>query len=199
MKIIIVGAGVSGVSTYLLLRRLLRSRDSCEIHLYEAHKPRGALLSGGSKPRDLTDSAVAVGNIISLTPSSVRLLRYVDARLHDIFVTRGYLNEHYTYRSARGHTLAVVPASYEKHPVDHTITCPRYDSWCWLHEAVGEDNIRYRKVVGVDLAGERPVVKFADGGEEDADLVVGADGVRSVVKRALFGDEDDRQYAPCYE
>lgn len=51
----------------------------------------------------------------------------------------------------------------------------------------------------MNLDGERPVVYFADSGREDADLVVGADGVRSVVKKALFSHENRSKYEPQFE
>ncbi len=82
----------------------------------------------------------------------------------------------------------------------HTLYISRHGLWLSLKEAVGEGKILYRKVVEVDLSGgPKPVVRFEDGGEEEADLVVGADGVRSVVKKGVFGAEDEGVYAPHYE
>jgi len=203
MKIIIVGAGFSGVSTYLLLRRMCPPPEH-DVILYDAHDPREMQLrlEGLASPapdRGTQDSAAVVGNIISLEPPAVRLMRYIDPKLYETFKARSYTNQYYTLRSARGHTLAVIPTADGALPVEHTLTCPRYDSWRWLHEHVGYDHIRYRRVTKVDLSGDRPIVYFADGGRDDGDLVVGADGVRSVVKRALFGDENETKYGPAFE
>lgn len=204
MKIIIVGAGVSGLSTYLQLCKLLLSFDSHTILIYESQKPRETVPSGTSDPslsdlEDLTDSTAVVGNSIGLTPNSVRLLKYINTKLYETFKVRGYVSESYTFKTARGHTLAVMSTGDKRSPEEYTISCPRYGLWKCLHDVVGEDKIQYRKVIDVDFSGEKPVVRFADGGEEDADLVVGADGVRSVVKKAIFGEEDERKYAPHYE
>jgi 2-polyprenyl-6-methoxyphenol hydroxylase-like FAD-dependent oxidoreductase len=49
------------------------------------------------------------------------------------------------------------------------------------------------------LESDRSIVRFADGAIKIADLVIGADGVRSIVKRAVFGREDETNYAPVYE
>ncbi|KAF7195957.1 Zeaxanthin epoxidase, chloroplastic [Pseudocercospora fuligena] len=49
------------------------------------------------------------------------------------------------------------------------------------------------------MSGDRPVVKFEDGRSSAVDLVVGADGVHSVVKRSIFGEADKSQYAPRFE
>ena len=148
---------------------------------------------------DLTDSTAVVGNTIGLAPNSVRLLKYIDTRLYGIFKARGYANQAYTFKTARGHTLAVTSTGDKGFPEEYTVSCQRHDLWKCLHEVVGEDKIKYRKVIDVDLSGKKPVVKFADGGKEDADLVVGADGVRSIVKRAILGEEDECKYAPHYE
>lgn len=204
MKVAIVGAGVSGLSTYLQLRKLLTPPDSHTIAIYESQKPdhRGPSSNSNAalaRPEGLTDSAAVVGNSILLSPNSVRLLKSIDSELYEIFRARGYVSETYTFKTARGQTLAVLPTHDGKLPREYSISCPRYELWKCLHEVVGEDKIQYRKVVQVDLEGRKPIVKFADGGEEDADLVIGADGVRSVVKKAIFGDDNERIYAPHYE
>lgn len=204
MKIIIVGAGVSGLSTYLQLRKVLPAFDSHTILVYESQKRRESVPSGTSSPslsklEDLTDSTAVVGNTIGLAPNSLRLLKYIDSRLYESFKARGYVSQNYTFKTARGHTLAVTSTGDKGSPEEYTISCPRYGLWECLHDVVGEDKIRYRKVIDVELTGQKPIVKFADGGQEDADLVIGADGVRSVVKKAIFGEENERKYAPNYE
>ena len=41
--------------------------------------------------------------------------------------------------------------------------------------------------VGVEPGGERAVVRFKDGSADEADVVVGADGIRSAVRASLLG------------
>ena len=48
----------------------------------------------------------------------------------------------------------------------------------------------------VAKSGLRPVVRFQDGEEVEADLVVGADGISSVVRKGLFGK--DKAFRPKY-
>lgn len=50
-----------------------------------------------------------------------------------------------------------------------------------------------RRCIAIDRQGPRPVARFADGSNVEADLVVGADGIHSAVRSALFGPE-----APVY-
>ena len=204
MKIIIVGAGVSGLSTYLQLRKVLPASSSHTILAYESQQPRESLSSAASNPsppeaEDLTDSAAVVGNSIGLGPSSLRLLRYIDNRLYNLFKARGYVNHSYTFKRARGHTIAVTSTGDRGSPEEYTISCPREGLRRCLHQIVGKDQIEYRKVTRVDLTGKKPIVEFADGGKEDADLIVGADGVRSIIKKAIFEDDHEDRYAPRYE
>jgi 2-polyprenyl-6-methoxyphenol hydroxylase-like FAD-dependent oxidoreductase len=51
-----------------------------------------------------------------------------------------------------------------------------------------------REAVAVDCGGDRPVLRFREGDPVEADLVVGADGVRSTV-RGLFAPEAVPRYA----
>ena len=46
--------------------------------------------------------------------------------------------------------------------------------------------------VGVRNEADKAVATFADGSEFEADLIVGADGVRSIVRSTLFGDEQPK-------
>lgn len=54
----------------------------------------------------------------------------------------------------------------------------------------GEKVIQHRKVVDIAIpAADSPdptIIRFADGTEEHADLVIGADGLRSVVRKSMF-------------
>lgn len=68
-------------------------------------------------------------------------------------------------------------------------------------EAVGPKNIVYKKVTeakqAVPSERKKAAVVLEDGSEDEADLVIGADGVRSVVLRGVFGDEEMAK--PHYE
>jgi 2-polyprenyl-6-methoxyphenol hydroxylase-like FAD-dependent oxidoreductase len=199
MKIIIVGAGVSGLAAYLQLRKVLPAFETHEVTIYDSHQPQKTATPHTAASNDLTDSTAVVGSSIGLTPYSVRILRYIDEDLYRLFKSRGYVSKSYTFRTARGHTLAVLSSGDGGSPEEHTISCPRYELWRCLYETVGKDNVQHREVVNVELEADRSVVRFADGGEQVADLVIGADGVRSIVKRAIFGEEDEKSYAPVYE
>src|SRR5206468_4003455 len=46
--------------------------------------------------------------------------------------------------------------------------------------------------VGVEQKGERVTVRFANGHADEADVVIGADGIKSAVRTALFGPQEPR-------
>jgi 2-polyprenyl-6-methoxyphenol hydroxylase-like FAD-dependent oxidoreductase len=46
--------------------------------------------------------------------------------------------------------------------------------------------------IGVEQTAGRARVSFANGHEDDADVLIGADGIRSAVRTALFGPEESR-------
>src|SRR6185436_12222548 len=66
-----------------------------------------------------------------------------------------------------------------------------------LAEAAGLDRIHLRKrLVGIDDTGSAASLRFDDGSAAEADLVVGADGARSFVRRWMLG-YDDVLYSGC--
>jgi salicylate hydroxylase len=46
------------------------------------------------------------------------------------------------------------------------------------------------RLTGLEERGDRIVLAFANGAEVEAETVIGADGVRSVIRRALYGDDN---------
>ncbi|RYP75429.1 hypothetical protein DL769_003823 [Monosporascus sp. CRB-8-3] len=162
--------------------------------IYESHKPRGDGPSSNpntslSEQDDLTDTTAAVWISISLVPSSMKLLKDIDTGLYDIFQTRSYVNESYTFKATN---VSVTLTGDKGPPPEHTVSCPRYGLWECLPDIIGDEEIQNPKVAVVDLSGKKPIIKFADGDEEDADLVIGAGSVNSF--SALFSAGTYNEY-----
>ena len=98
-------------------------------------------------------------------------------------------------RSWRGKVLASIPAAeLEKKIGTPSAAVHRADLQALLAREVGEGTLRLGAEVEAfeqDESGVR--VLLADGSRESADILVGADGLRSRVKARLFGSEE-----PCY-
>lgn len=212
MRIIIVGAGVSGLSTYLLLEKRLppilgKTTRKLEFLIYDSHI---------SIPAGTGAGAGGIGNTSILPPTSIKILQQIDPELYTLFKSQGFENHAFTIRSARGHTLAKLPTTTTAitatvdQKEEYAISCPHAVLKECLREIVRRRGqpILQGKVVDVELRGgesldgnQKPRVKFSDGRPAvEADLIIGADGVHSVVKRAVFGQEaDERHYAPEFE
>ncbi|EXJ68878.1 uncharacterized protein A1O5_07810 [Cladophialophora psammophila CBS 110553] len=82
----------------------------------------------------------------------------------------------------------------------HAIMIARQSCWEILRDHVLRDSpdvVVHKKVVDVVIGDgkTRNVVKFEDGSREEADLVIGADGLRSVLRRAMFGTGEGKTNA----
>ncbi|MCG6656768.1 salicylate hydroxylase [Halomonas campisalis] len=69
------------------------------------------------------------------------------------------------------------------------LTIHRGDLLKALEAKLPAEAIRLGSKVASVEAGEQPVVHFEDGSSERLDLVIGADGIHSAVRRSLFGED----------
>jgi len=96
-------------------------------------------------------------------------------------------------RSWRGKVLASIPAAELEKIGRPSAAVHRADLQALLAREVGDGTLRVSAEVGAfeqDKGGVR--VHFADGSQERADILVGADGLRSRVRAGLFGPEEPR-------
>ena len=87
-------------------------------------------------------------------------------------------------------------------PPLYTLMITRQALWDALRDRVPDSAVLRKSVSRVSLGTQsaRPRIQFADGSPDDeADVFIGADGVRSVVKRAINGDGKVDGYPAVYE
>ncbi|KAF2471880.1 FAD/NAD(P)-binding domain-containing protein [Lindgomyces ingoldianus] len=209
MKIIIVGAGITGLSTYLHLLKHLPNSKSHTITIYESHKPRSSLPS--SNPpisiESLSTSTALVGGGLGVSPNGMRVLWELDEDLHDAVAAQGFPTEHFVFKGANGWVLGMqrtgdgkVRKEGEKEEI--CIASSRHGLWSVIMKTVGEGVVQYKKVISIgrDPHTGQVIVRTLDSegneGEDVADLLIGADGVKSVVRTALLGGEG--KYTPQY-
>ena len=172
LRIGIVGAGVGGLAAAIALRR-----QGHQIGVFE---------QAGKFAR--------VGADINLTPNAVRALdglgvgaavRRCGAR-PTFRISRDWDSGAETSRLAMGDVA-------EQQYGAPQITIHRADVLAALTEALPADQVQFGKrleTVRESAAGVR--LDFADGSSQTVDVVIGADGIHSRVRSALFGEEYPR-------
>ncbi|KAJ5739740.1 hypothetical protein N7533_012524 [Penicillium manginii] len=179
MKIVIIGAGISGCAMYLELQKHLPKPSGAESHeivIYEAYNTE-ADTTADQRPEGPTHSAtLLVGGGLGIAANGLRILQRLDDSLLQDVVRGGYAVSSSNMKSKNGSLLMSLKPS-----VSPTADSPPMNMW--LPDRMGEIRYSSRTLV--------PPV--------EADLVIGADGVRSTAKRALFPDATEDPYPPHYE
>jgi 2-polyprenyl-6-methoxyphenol hydroxylase-like FAD-dependent oxidoreductase len=161
-RIAVIGAGIGGLTAAAALRRI-----GLEAEVYEQ-----------------AERFARVGAGIQQSPNAMRVHRGlgIEARLRDVaFAPATSLNrEAVTGAVTNDHPLgAAVEARYGA----PYLVLHRGDLHAALAAIVPADRIHMgRKLARIAPDGPRVVLTFADGGEEVADAVIGADGVHSLVR-----------------
>jgi 2-polyprenyl-6-methoxyphenol hydroxylase-like FAD-dependent oxidoreductase len=122
---------------------------------------------------------------------SENALRALDALgLADDLTSRGAVGERLLARRPDGRVLLEIPLSARG---ERSLGIHRAVLQEALFAAAGTGNVRLgARCVGFDADGDAVRAAVADGSAEPGDFLVGADGIRSVVRAQLFGDEPPR-------
>lgn len=76
-------------------------------------------------------------------------------------------------------------------PPTGTMTMHRQEFLQALATEMGMENARFnKKLVAYEQRDDEVLMKFADGSEESASILVGCDGIHSRVRKAMFGEEN---------
>ncbi len=169
LRIAVVGAGIGGLSLALALRR-----KGLECTLYE-------------QAAELRE----VGAAIAMSAASTRFY-YDELGLGDALGERSYEIQALIHRDGRdGRKISEHRFDYRARYGAPFIGIHRADFQVVLSQAVGMDSIKLqKKLLSIDDSGNEAVLHFADGSSATADLVIGADGARSTVRRLLLGYDD---------
>jgi 2-polyprenyl-6-methoxyphenol hydroxylase-like FAD-dependent oxidoreductase len=201
MKIIIVGAGISGLSTYLFLKKYCEPLIPLDLTIYESYKPGTNRSLANATFQEISSSSLIVGGGLGVQPNGMRIIQELGEELYAEVKQAGFLAKNFVFKSSRGWRLASSPGGDKRGTKGFP---PGEEEFCLavsrqgvrdsIFHAVGTENVVYKKVVkakkAVPAEGKRASVVFEDGTEDEADLVIGADGVRSEVLRGIFQDEE---------
>ncbi|KUL89024.1 hypothetical protein ZTR_05950 [Talaromyces verruculosus] len=224
MKIVIIGAGISGLTSYLSLKKHLpRPSTPATDHVYTIYEAYDTdkdstfeqrLSSSGIGETSLHSSTLVVGGGLGIGPNGVNVLRRLDSELLSDIVAGGYVVSKYNMKSKHGTLLMSMDSQISASDDDdvdedgsgkkmiNSVATSRHSLWRCLRTRV-PDGIIINKRVSQVIAGSKAepvIVRFEDGSEPvEADLVIGADGLRSTTKNALFPDIKGDIYPPQYE
>ncbi|KAL1967008.1 hypothetical protein VTN77DRAFT_3532 [Rasamsonia byssochlamydoides] len=213
MKIVIIGAGISGCTAYLALKKHLpRPSPPAEDHsytIYEAHNTDKDTTCSDRSFADGHSSTLVVGGGLGIGPNGLNVLRRLDEELLRDVVRGGYATAHHYMKNKHGRVLVRMNSQAaqksrtngdKKAPLMNLVACSRHSLWRSLRTRIPDEIIVNKRVSEVVANPDgRNLVRFADGSPPiEADLVIGADGVKSTVKRALF-PEMTNPYPHHYE
>jgi salicylate hydroxylase len=129
-----------------------------------------------------------VGAGLVVAPNAARLLRRLNVM--EAFVQRAVrLEVGWEFRRWQDGTVLSaedLDTACERLYGEHTYTAHRADLLAVIRRALPEGTVRLRKrCTAIDISGPRPSLRFGDGGVVEADVVIGADGIHSVIRGAL--------------
>lgn len=174
LRVAVIGGGVSGLSAVLALRA-------------------AGMVATAYERSDELGTAQA-GNGLVVWHNATRALRAIglDEHMHKI----GAPLDRYLWRNARGGQLAewsISDGATRTGALAYTVSRPALHKM--LSEEAGASLVLGARCVGWEEFHDRVVVRFDDGTEDVVDLLVGADGLRSTVRRALYRHEPPPTFA----
>lgn len=171
-RIAVIGAGIGGLAAAIALRR-----HGFHVDVYEQAR-----------------QFRRVGAAINLTPNAVRVLDGLG--LADAIRRTAHRP---LYRISRTWDTGAVTsnvelgAAAEKKYGAPLLTLHRADLLAAIEAQVPADRVHLgRKLVAFEQDEREARLRFADGSNASADIVIGADGIHSTIREALFGPEAPR-------
>ena len=200
MKVLIIGAGIGGLSAHIALHKHLRLHlPSLSVRVVEAH----SALSGPDAP-PLASASTIVGAGLGLAPNGLKAIHSLSPPAAQQIMDRGFLDDasRFTFRNSSGKTLgAFLGGRKDRYGGFGMVMVSRAVVFESLLQALAEfgdavSEVEWgRKVVAVKELGDEGVqVEFSDGAKEVVDLVIGADGVRSRIRDSLFEGRYPAEY-----
>jgi 2-polyprenyl-6-methoxyphenol hydroxylase-like FAD-dependent oxidoreductase len=163
MRVIIVGAGIGGLTTAIAL-----TRRGLDVEIYER-----------------TTQLAEVGAGVSLWPNALKALQQLGMK--EALEAMSFVSEIGALRTSNGHFVSRTSATeFVRRFGFPTTVFHRAELLDALVRAAGNIPIHLgRQCRDFDQSGDRVTVHFTDGGQATGDTLVGADGLRSVVRERL--------------
>lgn len=173
LKVVIIGAGIGGLTAGIALRQA-----GYEVEIY-----------------DKVSELRPAGAGISLWSNGVKVMNRLG--LGDAIAQIGGRMERMEYRSQHDELYNNIDLSPLVQMVgQRPYPVARTDLQHLLLEAFGEGDVQLKsKCIAVEAADDGVAAVFEDGHRATGDLLIGADGIRSMVRRYVTGQEVEPRYA----
>ena len=173
MRVIVIGSGIAGLSAAIALRKV-----GIDVAVYER-----------------APQLVEVGAGISLWSNALRALDTIgvgDAiRRASLKMTRSEIRARNGFKIQMGFDAGELERKVGVPDIVRMIH--RADLVTALAAHLPPGTARYgHECIGVDLRETGAAVRFRNGHTDDADVVMGADGIRSAVRAAVLGPDEPR-------
>ncbi|WOF22767.1 FAD-dependent urate hydroxylase HpxO [Microbacterium betulae] len=174
MRFIIIGAGIGGTSAGIALKRL-----GHEVVVYDQIRE--------NKP---------VGAALSLWSNGVKVLNWLGVG-DEVAAMGGRMDRMAYYEGRTGETMtrfSLEPVTSQTGQRPYPV--PRADLQSLLMDRFGRDDIRLgMRMTGISDDGAKVTVTFENGDTDTADVLIGADGARSITRDHVAGHPVERTYS----
>lgn len=167
-KVGIIGAGPAGLATAIALRK-----QGIDAHIYERAK--------AFRP---------IGAGVTLSPNGIRSLAAIDADIVQQLKQQGSQLNRFRIRTARGWPLLNQPVKDDDY--DQPFLAIRWFSLQEIMKAKLPAELLHlnHQLTHFEQTQQNVNLSFANGETATVDLLIGADGIRSIVRKQLFDLED---------
>ncbi|NEP02124.1 MAG: FAD-dependent monooxygenase [Symploca sp. SIO2E9] len=171
-KVAIIGAGLGGLAVAIALRKL-----GCEVQVYE-------------KAQDFRP----VGGGLGLLPNGLNFLDAIEPGIVETIKNSGCEVSKTVLKNTQGETIRTNPASRFQDKYGQ----PLITVWWWRLQQIlvsklpSESIHLHHRCVGFEQDDHHVSIYFENGEKVSADLLIGADGINSVIREALIGDGKPR-------
>lgn len=182
IKVAIVGAGIAGLSSAIALRKYVGPDTPLDIRIYERLDPGDMRRHEGRKSEHVT-AAPMVGAALGLKDNGLHVLGELDPRIRAAAEYGGLSCRGFKFMSAGGWLLGRY--SQPNTMISRGILINA------LREAVPNDLIHHTSVKKIVVESDNSPTVWLEGEEkpERVDLLIGADGIRSPTRHAIFGND----------
>ncbi|KAJ3130610.1 hypothetical protein HK100_007876 [Physocladia obscura] len=190
MKVVIIGSGLVGAATAIALRK---AGHECTLYDQVNLAEAAAKATGGIVAVDFGDS----GGSVMLRSNALRVIRDLGL-LHEVMANSSpNILTHFQKIDGSAPIVHKTMEEVARIEPEKDLQAPRQIMRSKLHSIfvtaahkAGVKTIVGKKAIRVEETTDRGVnIRFVDGSGVYGDLVVGADGIHSVTRRQIFGEE----------